>query len=88
MDIYCIYVSAPPTAAWVGWNGSSLQPRWDVVNATELYSHVLTPGGASDQSFDAWENLNEAPQPEHRALVAQLHARLRAHFELFDLPYS
>ena len=74
---------------WVGWNGTSLQPRWDLINATELYSHALPGlGGATDQSFDAWENVNEASDPKHASVVAQLHAKLRTHFEHFALPYS
>ena len=33
--------------AWVGWNGTSLQPRWDIINATELYPHTVSRGPAS-----------------------------------------
>ena len=32
--------------AWVGWNGTSLTPHWDVVNATELYVHTVEEYGA------------------------------------------
>ena len=71
----------------MGWNGTSLTPRWEVVNATELYMHTLTPGGATDQSFDAWENTNVAGESQHAVVVAQLHAQLRGHFERFALPY-
>jgi hypothetical protein len=75
--------------AWVGWNGTSLQPLWGVVNATELYSHALTPGGGpTDQDFDAWENANEASEPEHSGVVAALHQQLKSHFQRFALPYS
>ena len=85
---YSIRTDSWRYTAWVGWNGTALQPRWDDVNATELYSHVLKPGGPTDQSFDAWENANEVARPEHAALVAQLHAQLRAHFDRFALPYG
>ena len=74
--------------AWVGWNGTSLQPRWDLVNATELYAHTLTPGGATDQNFDQWENVNEAENPGWSAVKAQLHAQLRQHFDRFAVPYT
>lgn len=74
--------------AWCKWNGTTLQPRWDVINATELYSHTLaaTKGAPTDQNFDAWENVNVAAVPQHAQVVATLHAQLRAHFDQFALP--
>lgn len=73
--------------AWVGWNGTTLQPRWDVVNATELYDHRLEPGGSTDQDFDAWENANLAGDSALAPVVATLHTQLKAHFDKFAMPY-
>jgi iduronate 2-sulfatase len=36
--------------AWVKWDGSTLQPEWTSVNATELYPHTVHPtSGPTDQ---------------------------------------
>ena len=74
--------------AWVGWNGTDLTPRWDVLNATELYAHTLSASGPGDQDFDAWENVNVAAEPKHAKVAGRLMAQLRAHFEAFALPYQ
>eukprot|EP00048_Salpingoeca_helianthica_P020164 m.5170 g.5170 ORF g.5170 m.5170 type:complete len:511 (-) comp4470_c0_seq2:36-1568(-) len=63
--------------AWVGWNGKTLQPRWDNVAARELYAHT----GDDGTSFDDWENENVADDPAHADTVAQLHATLVAAFQ-------
>mmetsp|Transcript_34778 Transcript_34778/g.91055 ORF Transcript_34778/g.91055 Transcript_34778/m.91055 type:complete len:95 (+) Transcript_34778:81-365(+) len=74
--------------AWVGWNGTTLQPVWAKVNATELYPHAEVPGGPTDQDFDAWENHNVAAAPANAAVVEKLHAQLVAHFSRFALPFT
>ena len=50
--------------------------------------NTLTPGGATDQNFDQWENVNEAESPGRSAVKAQLHAQLRQHFDRFAVPYT
>lgn len=73
---------------WVAWDSATLQPRWDLVNATELYSHTVVAGGPSDQSFDAWENVNEVENPRYATVVTKLSKQLRAHFDRFAVPYT
>ena len=65
---------------WVSWNGTTLQPKWDVVNATELYDHRIVPNtGTIDGDFDGWENANVAEQ--FRNVTAKLKLVLQKHFK-------
>lgn len=64
----------------MGWDGNALRPRFDRLNATELYDHRETPGGARDGDFDAWENVNLAQQANKTAVTQALSKQLRAHF--------
>jgi hypothetical protein len=41
---------------WLEWDGTTLQGKWDSVNATELYDHRLISSGAADGDFDGWEH--------------------------------
>lgn len=74
--------------AWVGWNGSTLQPIWDTINATELYAHQIQTSGPTDQDFDAWENENLAHDPKNAATIQHLHSQLVTHYSAFALPYT
>ena len=56
------------------------RPRFDQLNATELYDHRVVPGGPQDGDFDAWENFNVATQANLSGIVAGLSKLLRAHF--------
>jgi len=72
---------------WVGFDwgegadpqGVATRPLWDEVSARELYAHEGDIGDeASRESFE-WDNL--AHEPEHAALVKQLHTQLVAAVE-------
>lgn len=73
---YSIRVPDWRYTAWVAWNGTSLKPLWDQVQARELYPHE----GDMGTSFDDFENENVADQPQHAALVQQLHQQLQQAF--------
>ena len=62
--------------AWVGWNGTALQPVWGDVRGRELYAHQ----GDMGDSFDKYENENLAGEAQYAGLVAQLHQTLQAAF--------
>ena len=62
---------------WVAWNGSSLTPLWDRVEARELYDHKGDDGPWTDP--DSYENANLAERAP-KGLVSGLSAQLRGAF--------
>ncbi|KAL3917966.1 MAG: hypothetical protein SGPRY_006193 [Prymnesium sp.] len=70
---------------WVRWNGSTFEPRWDALEAVELYDHLHDKGPWTDP--DRFENVNLAATSAPD-LLASLSAKLHAAFgfpdRLFD----
>lgn len=62
---------------WVRWNGTLLQPNFNMVNATELYWH----SGPDFSDFGAWENKNVASDPDNAKAIESLKKLLRARFD-------
>ena len=62
---------------WHPWNGTVLDVVWETMTGVELYAHA----GDDGTSFDAWENVNVAGDPQHAAAEAELASMLRAAFE-------
>jgi hypothetical protein len=65
---------------WVGWNGTTLTPKWDELKASELYDHEKDTGAWTDA--DKYENVNLVKTTD-KNIVSQLSAQLH---EAFGFP--
>merc|ERR1712187_172378 len=63
---------------WVEFDGDSLRPNFNRINATELYHHT----GPDYEDFGASENINVAGDPAYKAVISHHRTLLQARFGL------